>query len=192
MKHFTLILTVILLMMTSIGAKAQDISYEHCVAVDGLAYALDKTAKTAAVVSYLYTDEEGNQLCDRYKGDIVVPEAISVDDVDYIVTEIGVWAFGTCSLTSVSLPSTLKTIRDGVFTLVESLNTLTIPASVETIEGGSMVFCDDLETIVIAEGNKHFVFSDQLLMSADKTKVYALIGASRVGSNVSVVVPSTV
>lgn len=34
MKHFTLILTVILLMMTSIGAKAQDISYEHCVAVD--------------------------------------------------------------------------------------------------------------------------------------------------------------
>ena len=55
-----------------------------------------------------------------------------------------------------------------------------------------MVFCDDLETIVIAEGNKHFVFSDQLLMSADKTKVYALIGASRAGSNVRVVVPSTV
>ena len=31
MKYFTLILTVILLMMTSMVAKAQDISYENCV-----------------------------------------------------------------------------------------------------------------------------------------------------------------
>lgn len=41
MKCFTFVLTVVFLMMTSMGTKAQDISYEHCVVVNGLAYALD-------------------------------------------------------------------------------------------------------------------------------------------------------
>ena len=164
------------------------------VVVDGIAYDLNRENMTATVVYYSYwnSDDQLIELCPKYSGDIVIPETITVDGVDYIVTEIGAWAFVACRLTSVSLPSTLKAIRDGAFNFIEQLKTLTIPASVETIEGGSMVFCDDLETIVIAEGNKHFVFSDQLLMSADKTKVYALIGASRAGGNVSVVVPSTV
>lgn len=165
------------------------------VVVDGIAYDLNREDMTATVVCYRYWDSDSSQsieLCPKYSGDIVIPEAITVDGVDYVVTEIGGWSLCSCKLASVSLPSTLKAIRDGAFTFVEQLNTLTIPASVETIEGGSLVFCEDLENIVIAEGNKNFVFSDQLLMSADKTKVYALIGASRAGSNVRVVVPSTV
>lgn len=165
------------------------------VVVDGIAYDLNREDMTATVVCYRYWDSDSSQsieLCPKYSGDIVIPEAITVDGVDYVVTEIGGWSLCSCKLASVSLPSTLKAIRDGAFTFVEQLNTLTIPASVETIEGGSLVFCEDLENIVIAEGNKNFVFSDKLLMSADKTKVYALIGASRAGSNVRVVVPSTV
>ena len=165
------------------------------VVVDGIAYDLNREDMTATVVCYRYWDSDSSQsieLCPKYSGDIVIPEAITVDGVDYVVTEIGEWSLSSCKLASVSLPSTLKAIRDGAFTFVEQLNTLTIPASVETIEGGSLVFCEDLENIVIAEGNKNFVFSDKLLMSADKTKVYALIGASRAGSNVRVVVPSTV
>ena len=164
------------------------------VVVDGIAYDLNREDMTATVVCYRYWDSDSQpiELCPKYSGDIVIPEKITVDGVDYVVTEIGEWSLSSCKLASVSLPSTLKAIRDGAFTFVEQLNTLTIPASVETIEGGSVVFCEDLENLVIAEGNKNFVYSDQLLMSADKTKVYALIGASRAGSNVSVVVPSTV
>ena len=164
------------------------------VVVDGIAYDLNREDMTATLVYYEYwnSDSQPIELCPQYSGDIVIPEAITVDGVDYVVTEIGEWSLSSCKLASVSLPSTLKAIRDGAFSSIEQLNTLTIPASVETIEGGSLVFCEDLENIVIAEGNKNFVFSDKLLMSADKTKVYSLIGASRAGSNVSVVVPSTV
>lgn len=68
------------------------------VAVNGIAYNLDKVNKTAAVINEVYIDEAGKtqQLCDFYSGEIVIPSSITVDDTQYTVTEISSGAF-TCA-----------------------------------------------------------------------------------------------
>ena len=192
MKHFTLILTVILLMMTSMGAKAQDISYENCVAVDGLGYALDKTAKTAAVVSYNLIDEEGNQLCDRYTGDVIVPETITVEGVSYTVTALDEMAFAMTEITSLKLPSTIKKMEYRAVSFCINLKKANLPAEVEELGQRSFSSCPKLDDFTIDEGNKHFVLESNMLMSADRTRVVHLFGAGDENKNVSVTVPSTV
>lgn len=64
------------------------------VVVDGIAYDLNRENMTATVVYYSYwnSDDQLIELCPKYSGDIVIPETITVDGVDYIVTEIGAWA----------------------------------------------------------------------------------------------------
>ena len=192
MKYFTLILTVILLMMTSMDAKAQDISYENCVAVDGLGYALDKTAKTATVVSNFLTDEEGNQLCDRYTGDVIVPETITVEGESYTVTALGEMAFAMADITSLKLPSTIKKMEYRAVSFCLNLKKANLPASVEELGQRSFSSCPKLDDFTIDEGNKHFVLESNMLMSADRTRVVHLFGAGDVNKNVSVTVPSTV
>lgn len=194
MKDFTFILTVVFLMMTSIGAKAQDIPYENFVAVDSIAYDLNLDNKTATVVKDYYIDDEGHgiQLCPKYSGDIVIPEKITVDGVDYKVTEIGNEAFQYCELSSVSLPSTLKVIRESAFFAVVKLKKVKLPASLETIETAAFTDSEELETIEIEEGNTHFVFEDHMLMSFDKTVLYTVIGYYDDEESVEVVVPATI
>lgn len=65
--------------------------------VDGINYSLNADAKTAGVTKSNVT------------GDIVIPEKITVDGVEYSVTSIVVNAFGGCkALTSVAMPSVTR------------------------------------------------------------------------------------
>lgn len=167
---------------------------EESVAVDGIAYDLNRENMTATVVSDCYWDADDNEieLCPTYSGNIVIPEEITVDGVDYTVTEIGKWTFMFRALESLSLPSTLKTIQGTAFAFVEGLKTLKIPASVENIIPCIFAFCDDLETLEIEEGNKNYVFEDRFLMTADRTRLISAIGLANIGKQENVVVPSTV
>ena len=69
------------------------------------------------------------------------------------VTSISTLAFVGCSLKSVSLPTTLKTIRRGAFRDTQ-LTAVTLPAGVETIESSAFTWCSQLQSITVAEGNK--------------------------------------
>ena len=79
------------------------------------------------------------------------------------ITIIGVSAFNDCtSLTSITLPNSLTTIKDGAFLNCTSLTTITIPNSVTTIGNQAFSNCTSLTTITIPNsvttiGNQAFL-----------------------------------
>lgn len=196
MKHFTPFLALFFSMLISCSwAKAQTSgTAANRVAVNGIAYNLDKVNKTAAVINEVYIDEAGKtqQLCDFYSGEIVIPSSITVDDTQYTVTEISSGAFYVREITSITMPSTLKKICDNAFSTLIGLSTLTIPASVEEIGQASFMFLSDLKTIVVEEGNTHFCCEQNMLMSASKTRLLCLIDAYDNQNTLDIILPSTI
>lgn len=102
--------------------------------VDGINYNLNADAKTAVVTKSNVT------------GDIVIPEKITVDGVEYSVTSIGYQAFKDCMhLTSVKMPSVL-TIETDAFQECSNLTSVDMP-SVTSIGFQSFWYCDDLTSV---------------------------------------------
>ena len=65
---------------------------------------------------------------DSYSGDIVIPASVNYNNRTFTITTIEAWAFGVngleyndyydnhgCKITSISLPSTIKAIRESAF-----------------------------------------------------------------------------
>lgn len=102
--------------------------------VDGINYSINVDAKTAGVTKSNVT------------GDIVIPEKITVDGVEYSVTSIGYEAFKNCSaLTSVKMPS-VTSIDYGAFRECPILTAVDMP-SVTRIEAYAFSFCQNLKTV---------------------------------------------
>ncbi|MCR5131140.1 MAG: leucine-rich repeat protein [Prevotella sp.] len=111
------------------------------VLIDGLYYNLDGYTHTAEVSPI----EEGE---DQYTGDIVIPETVTYNNVEYTVTTIGESAFSGCSnLTSVSLPSTITTIGGNAFAYCTSLTDITIPEGVTTVGEFAFWNCTALTSV---------------------------------------------
>lgn len=112
----------------------------------------------------------------KYSGDVVIPSSFTYEGKEYQVTEIGYYAFNYCKeLTSVKIPNGVKEIKDGAFSYSDSFKTITIPNSVEKIGNGVFTRCDNLENVVLDEGNKHFVFKDNMLLSYDGKTLYHVL-----------------
>ena len=78
---------------------------------NGLNYNLNTAQKSAVVVK------------SDYNGDLVIPESISIEGVDYEVTEIDKYAFqASYNLTSVKLPKSIKTIGALAFANGNNIN----------------------------------------------------------------------
>lgn len=111
MTHKTFInicLTLIALCWT-VAIQAQTVT------VDGINYSLNADTKTASVTKSNVT------------GDIVIPEKITVDGVEYPVTSIGSNAFQDCkALTSVDMPS-VTSIGGDAFQSCSSLTSVDMP-----------------------------------------------------------------
>ena len=74
-------------------------AWAYDVEVNGIYYNLDKENKTASV-----TYRNGF----KYKGAVVIPEAVSVDGTAYSVTILGEDCFSGCSgLTSITIPNSV-------------------------------------------------------------------------------------
>lgn len=102
--------------------------------VDGINYRLNADAKTAEVTKSNVT------------GDIVIPEKITVDGVEYSVTSIGFEAFKYCSaLTSVKMPS-VTSIDYGAFQECPNLTAVDMP-SVTRIDTYAFSSCRNLITV---------------------------------------------
>lgn len=104
----------------------------------------------------------------------VGPSAFGGINADEIIVQEGVeelcdYAFEGChNVTSVTLPSSLKTIGGRVFSGCESLLTLNIPVNVEEIGGNAF---PEVEELTVDENSTHFTVYDKVLYDAGMTTV---------------------
>ena len=191
-----MLLLVIGMLMTTGEVKAQAAGEEpgKNVVVDGLAYTLDKTAKTAAVIPNSYYDDnkEEHLLCAPYVGDIAVPETITVEGVDYTVTELSEKAFDGADITSLTLPSSIKKLGYESISFCTELKKVNVPASVEEIAEGTFGFCVGITDFTFEEGNNHFIMESNMLMTADKKRLIHLFYAEDKDATLNVTLPSTI
>ncbi len=104
--------------------------------VDGINYRLNGYTKTATVTT------------SNVSGDIVIPEKITVDGVEYSVTSIASGAFQDCkAITSVTMPS-VTSIGSQVFSKCSNLTSVTMP-SVTSIETQTFSDCSNLTSVAM-------------------------------------------
>ena len=129
----TIIATMIML-IASFSANAEDFI------VDGIYYNITSSEApyTVEVVS------------SGYSSDIVIPESVVYNDVEYSVTSIGEKAFyNYYFLTSIEIPNSVISIGDHAFSGCYGLTSIEIPNSVISIGRAVFSGCDGLTSIEI-------------------------------------------
>ena len=139
MRKFFLLCALCACVLT---AQADNYYYET---IDGISYELYENGDTrTAVVQAL--DEEPYY----YKGDIVIPATVDYDGVTYTVTMIDQYAFQyNDSVTSITLPNTIKTIGSEAFRDCYQLASINFPEGLEEIYGYAFWNCRSLTSITL-------------------------------------------
>ena len=122
--------------------------------IKGIKYRLNEETMTAAVIAKR----------NGYDGDIIIPETVVSNRASFLVTSIGENAFFSCkSLTSITLPNSVKSIGMGSFTYCESLTSITIPDSVKVIANMAFYHCSSLTEITLPNSVKslgYYIFGN--------------------------------
>ena len=105
--------------------------------INGITYNLDASARTAMVTS------------GTYSGAIVIPEEVSHNNRDYIVTGIDANAFKSKSITSVVIPATVTSIGSKAFYQCTSLNSVTLNEGLQTIGEAAFQYCSALLSVSV-------------------------------------------
>lgn len=109
--------------------------------IEGIYYILDETAQKATVT---YKGEADEWMLDAtgatlYTSDVIIPEKVTYNSKEYVVTAIGEDAFAGCKLLkTLSLPKTISSIGAGTFTLCNGLQSISVDSENTTYfsEGG--------------------------------------------------------
>ncbi|MCQ2189083.1 MAG: leucine-rich repeat domain-containing protein [Paludibacteraceae bacterium] len=108
--------------------------------------------------------------------DLVIPETVVLDGKTYTVTSIGEDAFDSSEeivskVKSVVLPNTLKNIEGWAFSYFESLESISIPASVTSIGDAVWSDCKKLTNIDVDANNPNFTSVNGVLYNKEKTEL---------------------
>ncbi|MBD5261695.1 MAG: leucine-rich repeat domain-containing protein [Bacteroides sp.] len=104
---------------------------------------------------------------------LIIPSDVYYMGHQYSVIRIGNEAFNWyTSLTSVTIPNSVKEIGDKAFCGCTSLSCVNIPESVIEIGNGAFARCDNLIGIFVSEDNSTFCSINGVLFNKDCTKLY--------------------
>lgn len=154
------LLLYVIFMMTVLGSYAYDFT------VDGIFYKIKSRTDFTCYVSYY------DSKTPVYSGDIVIPEKVVYQGVEYTVTEIGPSAFSGCTaLTSISLPESIERIEYGAFSGCVLLKEINLPRNIKyvgltncpsltdvkipgSVTQCSFTGCSSLKTITFEDGEE--------------------------------------
>ena len=155
MKKFYFLLIALLCSAT--------MSFAYDVEIDGIYYDFDHENKTAMVTYGGWDEETGGSLYTQ--SEIVIPEKVTYNGVEYSVTSIGNSAFFECSsLTSITIPNSVTEVGGGVFGNCSNLKSVVLSENMTSLpyinDGGSgwgidygfFHGCISLESIIIPNG----------------------------------------
>ena len=175
------LITLLLLAAFSISIKAQKYTYDF--SVGNLCFDITAEREVELVT---------NESCVFYTGNIVVPDSVQHNDIWYKVTSIGDLVFNGADLTSLSLPSgirsigeecfsysrirgglvlpdSLRVIKKNAFCANSGIESIHIPALVTTLESGSISPMFDLQTITVDSANQYYSSYNGVLYNKDTT-----------------------
>ena len=123
-----------------------------CLTLIALCWTMAIQAQTATVYGINYSLKAYEKIAEVTKstatGDIVIPEKITVDGVEYSVTSIGYEAFAECkALTSMAMPS-VTSIGDRAFNSCSNLTSVDMP-SVTSIGIQALLGCSNLTSVAM-------------------------------------------
>lgn len=137
----TKLLSAFVLLFMCITANAYDVM------VDSVYYNLNLTDQTATVA-----DPSTENVTAYYKGKVVVPASFTYKGRTFTVVGVADKAFsGSDSLTSVTLPNTIKDLPSNVFQYCSLLTHVDLPDSLTKIPSGCFFYCKSLEKVSIPD-----------------------------------------
>ena len=142
MKQTLLFITAL---MISLQLQAQEVK------VDGIFYQLHQDEQTAETIK--------KWMESAYTGDIVIPDKITHDGVEYKVTRIGSHTFAESTITSLTLPNTIVELGFYAFERCTTLESLVVPSSVTHCMSAFGEFVG-LKHLTLPSGLNHVDLSD--------------------------------
>lgn len=147
----------------------------------------------AALVTYDPSIDGSVNNRETYQGDVVIPDKVIKDNVEYPVVAVGSSAFHYCkSLTSVQLPSSVVMICSSAFyqcsaltsvtmpgvQIIESnpfddtkISSLALPKTLKSFNSSLFRYMSNLTSITIEEGNDTYKSVDGVLYDKNITKI---------------------
>lgn len=135
-------------------------SHAYDFVTDGIYYNITSESGLTVEVTYSRTWEDvGYSYPYRcsYNGNIKIPETVTYNGKEYLVTGIGAHAFETSlssdlstymtKLKSIKMPSSIKYIGESAFSACDALSSMIIPSSVEEI-GATSFWCRNCKTFI--------------------------------------------
>ena len=85
---------------------------------------------------------------EKYEGEIVIPDVVNYESVDYKVVGVSYEAFAGCQITSVTIGDNVQTIGNSAFKS-STINKLILGSSVQTIDNYAFQSCQKLTAVSI-------------------------------------------
>lgn len=176
----------LVLALVVLSAKSQDFS-AVCATGQTLYYTVSDTENH--LVSVYAPADDPDYPWSGYtspSGKIIIPNTVTYNGVDYVVTKIGYDAFRGCDITELTIPNTVTIIDYYAFEECYRLKELFLPSSVTEIGDRAFSRCDSLEKIKIDPKNQ-FYDSRNSCNAIIKTETNTLICGCK-----NTVIPNTV
>lgn len=115
----------------------------YAIAIDGIQYSLIPKAKIAEVITSVDNNPE----------EIIIPQTVSFENVEYTVTTIWDAAFASKKkLKTVILPKVMTSIGNSSFSGCSALTTIIMPETLNVIGENAFKNCSKLQSIEIPQG----------------------------------------